>query len=134
LQEKDQNGKLLPSSLSFNFSTKLLRSELGFDGLAVTDDLEMGAILKSYGIGQACKMAIQAGQNMLAICNRPEAIFEGFEAVLRSVQTGEIPEDLINGSLQRIAAVKNQIKPPLPFDKNLLTALSKEISDLKKLV
>lgn len=132
LQESDQNGKLLPSSLSFNFSTKLLRSELGFDGLTITDDLEMGAILKNYGIGQACRMAIEAGQNMLAICNRPEAIFEGFETVLRLVQKGEIAESMIDVSLQRIASVKNLIKPPLPFDKNRLVKLSEEISDLKK--
>ena len=51
LQERDENGKLLPSSLSQNFITQFLRDELGYDGLAITDDLEMGAIMKNYGIG-----------------------------------------------------------------------------------
>ena len=68
LQEAAQNGKLLPSSLSFNIVTTLLRQQLGYDGLVVTDDLEMGAILKNYGIGEACVLAILAGEDMLSIC------------------------------------------------------------------
>ncbi|MEP6903849.1 MAG: glycoside hydrolase family 3 N-terminal domain-containing protein [Actinomycetota bacterium] len=132
LQERDRNGKLLPSSLSFNFTTKLLREHLGFDGLALTDDLEMGAILKNYGIGEACKMAIKAGQDLLLICNDSNAIREGFYAVLEAVNLGEIAESRINNSLQRIAVVKNLIKSPLDFDKNRLDELSKEIADLKE--
>jgi beta-N-acetylhexosaminidase len=53
LQEADQNGKLLPSSLSPAIISKLLRSELGYDGLVLTDDLEMGAIVENYGMGDA---------------------------------------------------------------------------------
>src|SRR6185436_6519974 len=68
LQETDENGKLLPSSLSYNVVTHLLRGELGFDGIVVTDDLEMGAIVRNYGIADACKMAVKAGVDLLAIC------------------------------------------------------------------
>jgi beta-N-acetylhexosaminidase len=131
LQERDQNGKLLPSSLSFNFTTKLLRERLGFDGLALTDDMEMGAILKNYGIGEACKMAINAGQDQLLICNDANAIRAGFSAVFDAVKSGEIAESRINKSLQRISVVKNLMQPPLDFDKNRLEELSNEISDLK---
>jgi beta-N-acetylhexosaminidase len=131
LQERDQNGKLLPSSLSFNFTTNLLRDRLGFKGLALTDDLEMGAILKNYGIGEACKMAINAGQDQLLICNEAGAIREGFQAVLEAARKGEIDENRINNSLQRIGAVKNLTKPPLDFDVDRLQELSNEISDLK---
>ena len=131
LQERDRNGKLLPSSLSFNFTTKLLREQLGFDGLALTDDLEMGAILKNYGIGEACKMAIKAGQDQLLICNDAGAIREGFGAVLEAVKSGEIAESRIDNSLQRVAVVKNLMQPPLEFDRDRLAALSNEISDLK---
>ncbi len=131
LQETDRNGKLLPSSLSYNFTTKLLREQLGFNGLALTDDMEMGAILKNYGIGEACKMAINAGQDLLLICNDSGAIREGFYAVLEAVESGEISESRINESLQRIAVVKNLIQPPLGFDVNRLSELSNEIVDLK---
>lgn len=132
LQETDQNGKLLPSSLSFNFTTKLLREELGFRGIAVTDDLEMGAILKNYGIGEACKMAILAGEDMLAICADAKNIREGFKAVFEAVRSGEISETRIDESLGRIAGVKNLINSPLPFNENRLRELSAQIAELKE--
>lgn len=131
LQERDQSGKLLPSSLSYNFTTKLLRNDLRFEGISITDDMEMGAIIKNYGIGEACKMAVNAGVDMLAICNNPAAIFEGFAAVLQAVNSGYISEIRIDESLERIARVKNVIKTPYPFDENLLRELSKEILELK---
>ncbi|HEY0427893.1 MAG TPA: glycoside hydrolase family 3 N-terminal domain-containing protein [Pyrinomonadaceae bacterium] len=132
LQESDQNGKLLPSSLSFNFTTKLLRTELGFQGIAITDDLEMGAILKNYGVGEACTRAIRAGQDMLAICAKAENVRAGFRAVSDAVKTGEISEARIDESLTRIAEVKNLINSPLPFNENRLRELSGEIVELKE--
>lgn len=132
LQETDSNDKLLPSSLSFNIVTKLLREELGYRGLTISDDLEMGAILKNYGIGEACKMAINAGQDMLAICANPESIRIGFQAVLNAVENGEISESKLNKSLTRIAHLKTLIKPPLPFDAARLAVLSGEIAALNK--
>ena len=115
LQETDKNGKLLPSSLSFNIVTKLLREELNFQGVAITDDLEMGAIVKNYGIGEACLMAISAGVDMLAICAKPESIREGYLAVLKAAEAGNISESRINESLNRIAQLKSLMNSPLPF-------------------
>lgn len=132
LQEIDQNGKLLPSSLSFNFINKLLRRDLGFNGLVITDDLEMGAILKNYGIGEACKMAILAGEDMLSICADPKNIYEGYNAVLKAFQTGEISEERINESIQRIAAVKEKVSNKIAFDAARLQFLSDEIAELNK--
>ncbi len=129
LQEVDENGKLLPSSLSYNFISQLLRGELGYDGLAITDDLEMGAIMKNYGMGSACVMAVNAGQDLLAICAEPRNIRDGFEAVLSAVEKGAISEDRINSSLSRIAALKSQLSEPLPFDTARLAAISDEITE-----
>jgi len=130
LQETDNNGKLLPSSLSYNIVTKLLREELGFEGLAITDDLEMGAIVKNYGIGEACQMAVLAGEDMLAICANPESIREGYNAVTDAVKTGRISESRIDESLRRIARLKSLMQPPLPFDAERLRFLSDKISQL----
>jgi beta-N-acetylhexosaminidase len=132
LQELDQSGKLLPTSLSFQIVTKLLRQELGFEGLVVTDDLEMGAILENYGIGEASKMAFQAGVDMLLICARTEAIETGFEAIEKAIRTGEISETRLDQSLQRIAGFKNMMQPPLPFNKDRLEELSEQIKDLNE--
>ena len=129
LQEVDQNGKLLPSSLSPPIISKLLRGELGFDGLVLTDDLEMGAIVENYGIGEACKMAITAGADMLAICASVDAINEGYEAVSKAVDSGEIDEGRIDESIERILSLKKQLARPLRFDDERLTALSNEIAD-----
>lgn len=131
LQETDENGKLLPSSLSHNIVTKLLREELGYaDGLIITDDLEMGAIVKNYGIGEACKRAILAGVDLLAICASPEAIREGYKAIKEAVANGEISEARLEESLNRIARFKSLLSPPLAFDAARLNALSDEIVKL----
>ena len=130
LQESDADDKLLPSSLSYNFVTRLLREELGFAGLAITDDLEMGAILKNHGIGAACKMAINAGEDMLAICANTNEMRMGFQAVLEAVKNGEISETRINQSLHRIAHLKTLMQPPLPFDAARMQSLSEKIEQL----
>ncbi|MEP7212233.1 MAG: glycoside hydrolase family 3 N-terminal domain-containing protein [Acidobacteriota bacterium] len=132
LQETDQNGKLLPSSLSYAFVTKLLRDEMGFDGLSVTDDLEMGAILKNYGIGDACRLAVSAGQDILAICADPGRIREGYHAVLSAVKVGEISEARLNKSLDRICEFKSRLSPALDFDTSRLVSLSAEVDQLKE--
>jgi beta-N-acetylhexosaminidase len=130
LQEADQSGKLLPSSLSPAIISTLLRGELGFDGLVLTDDLEMGAIVENYGIGEACKMAIGAGVDMLAICASTDAIKEGVDAVSAAVERGEIGEDRIDRSLDRIAYLKKTLHAPLPIDNDRLEQLSNEITEL----
>ena len=130
LQETDENGKLLPSSLSYNIVTKLLREELSYDGLIITDDLEMGAIVKNYGIGEACKMAIAAGVDMPAICASPEAIVEGYKALSEAHKNGELSEDRIDESLKRLANLKSLLKEPLPFDAARLQTLSDETVNL----
>lgn len=132
LQETDQNGKLIPSSLSYKIVTTLLRNDLGFNGVALTDDLEMGAILKNYGIGEACKMAVLAGEDMLAICANPEAVLEGHRAVTEAVQSGAISEERLDESLGRIADLKSRLTPPAEFNATRLDELSAEIAALKE--
>jgi beta-N-acetylhexosaminidase len=132
LQETTQNGKLLPSSLSYNFITTLLRGELGFDGLVITDDLEMGAIIKNYGVGDACKMAVLAGADMLAICADPEKIRDGYNSVLHAVNNGLIQMERIDASLERISRAKGQLSKPLEFSPRRLEHLSTEIADLNE--
>lgn len=132
LQETDRDGKLLPSSLSFNFITKLLRQSLGYDGLVITDDLEMGAILKNYGIEDACLRAIAAGCDLLAVCNSPERIVAGYRAVLAAVQGGGIAVERIDRSLVRIAAAKARLAPPADYSAERLARLSGAVAELKK--
>ena len=130
LQETDDNGKLLPSSLSRRVVTALLRDELNFKGVAITDDMEMGAIVRNYGIGDACKMAIHAGQDMLAICASIDAIHEGYDAISLAVASGEISEERLNQSVKRISNLKSTIPERTAFDRSRLDELSERIKDL----
>lgn len=130
LQEKDAQGRFLPSSLSRNFVTSLLREEMGFQNIVLTDDLEMGAILKNYGIGEAAKMALQAGNDFLLICADTKRMIEAFDSVKEAVGRGEISESRINESLERILKVKTQLQPPLVFDEMRLQELSEDVKNL----
>ena len=132
LQEIGQNGTLLPSSLSYNFVTSLLRDDLAYDGLVITDDLEMGAIKNNYGMGQACKMAIAAGVDMLAICADAGAIRSGYKAVLEAVRSEEISSVNIDRSLDRIAKVKSQLSEPVTFEPHRLEDLSARVHRLSE--
>jgi beta-N-acetylhexosaminidase len=130
LQEVDANGKLLPSSLDPRIVTSLLRDELRFTGVAITDDMEMGAVVRNYGIGEACKMAIMAGEDMLAICASQEAINEAHRAVTEAVNAGEISEPRIDESIRRIAELKGKISEPSAFDKDELAEIDERIKRL----
>lgn len=131
-QEKDGKGRLLPSSLSRNVVTGLLREDLGFDGASLTDDLEMGAVMRTYGIGEACVLAVEAGHDLLLICNSLEAVELGYRGVMEAVINGRISEDRLNVSLERIANLRAVLEPPLDYDPERLNALSEEIRELKK--
>jgi beta-N-acetylhexosaminidase len=130
LQEKDAQGRFLPSSLSRNFVSSLLRKELGFQNLILTDDLEMGAIMENYGIGEAAKMALRAGNDFLLICADTRRMTEAFDSVKEAVESGEISESRINESLERIAKIKSLLQPPLPFDETRLRELSDDVKNL----
>ena len=131
LQEIDQNGKLLPSSLSYNLVTTLLRERLGFEGLVITDDLEMGAIVKNYGIGEASRMAFRAGADMIAICADADAIRSGYDAMRSAAESGEIDQDRLDSSLERINKLKTALAEPSPkFDADRLAELSQRTAAL----
>lgn len=130
LQEVDDSGKLLPSSLSSRVVKTLLRDELNFKGVAITDDMEMGAIVGNYGMGEACKMAILAGEDMLAICSSVDAIHEGYESIRSAVESGHISEQRLNQSVERILGLKSTIPNKAEFNKASLDQLSDRIGNL----
>ena len=125
-------GLLEPASLSHNIVTNLLRRELGFQHLVVTDDLEMGAIAKHCDIESATVRAFMAGQDMFLICARPDIIRRGYQALLAVAKAGKLPKDRLRGSLRRVAATKGIAKEPLPFNEERLKELSEETIQLNE--
>lgn len=124
--------KLEPASINFDIVTKLLRHELGFRRLAVTDDMEMGAILKHTSIEEAAKSAFKAGEDMILICSSVEAVRKSYALLLKGFQTGELSIDRLAESLGRIADLKSILQPPLPFDSNRFQELSVAIAELNQ--
>jgi beta-N-acetylhexosaminidase len=130
LREETTGGLLEPASLNYAIVTELLRKELGYQHLVLTDDLEMGAIARHYEIEDAVVRAFNAGEDMLLICADPEKIRRGYRSLLSAAKENAIPSDRIRNSLKRIAATKAIAAPPLPLDLERFQALSTEINEL----
>src|SRR5918996_667486 len=130
IREEVTGGLLEPASLNYNIVTKLLRDELGYKHLVITDDLEMRAIARHYEIGDAATRAALAGEDMLLICATPEKIIRGHEALLEAAKSGRLPETRIKQSLDRIARTKAIMQPPLELDLQRFQQLSDEVLQL----
>ncbi|MEW6544575.1 MAG: beta-N-acetylhexosaminidase [Nitrospirota bacterium] len=110
----DENA---PATLSAPILTGLLRNELGFDGVVLTDDLEMQAIGDHYGVGEAAVLALQAGADLLLICQERERQVAAMQTVRRAVEDGTIAPSSLEASLRRIAALKQRfLHPYAPAD------------------
>ncbi|MGP1574497.1 glycoside hydrolase family 3 protein [Selenomonas sp.] len=95
-----------PASLSPAILQKLLREELSYDGVIVTDDLEMGAISRHYGFDRAGVEAILAGADLVLVCHdyaHETAVYNG---ILKAVKSGEISKDRLDASVRRIVKAK----------------------------
>ena len=94
------------ASLSAEVQTKLLRKELGFNGIIITDSLEMGAVSKYGDFRDLGVQAIQAGADIALVCHeypRQTAVYLG---ILDAVEKGVISEERINESVKRIVKMK----------------------------
>ena len=125
-------GLIAPASINPNIVTRLLRQELGYRHLVVTDDLEMGAIAKQCEIEDATLRAFNAGEDMLLICATPETIRRGYRALLAAVRGGRITPKRVEASLKRIAATKALTHEPPPLDMDKYQRLSDEIRELNQ--
>ncbi len=104
-----------PASLSPKVIDGMLRHDLGFDGVVITDDLQMGAIRQAYGYTTAVEQAIIAGADILTIAN--EQLFERgivaktIDIIEAAVRAGRIDPARIDASWQRISALKARLHP-----------------------
>ncbi|HEU4932928.1 MAG TPA: glycoside hydrolase family 3 N-terminal domain-containing protein [Pyrinomonadaceae bacterium] len=130
IREAVTGGLLEPASLNYNIVTKLLREELGYKHLVVTDDLEMGAISRHCEIEDAAVRASLAGEDMLLICASPDKIRRGYSGLLDAAEKGTLSKERIGESLERIAKTKTIIQPPYPLDLERFQVLSDEILTL----
>ena len=114
-----------PATLSRRIVTDLLRNDLGFDGLVMTDDLDMGAILTGYRLEDTIRLAIAAGNDMTMICHRIPEI----ENVQRFLAAS--PADQIDRALENVARFKERLTPPDEFSEDAFRKIDDEILDLR---
>ena len=95
-----------PASLSEKIITGLLRKDLGYEGLIITDDLGMGAIIKQYTFGEAAVKAVKAGSDLVLVCHDYGHAEEAYMGLLNAVKEGKISEKRIDESVRRIIKAK----------------------------
>ena len=95
----------LPATLSYKITTEMLRNEMHFEGIAITDSLAMSSIADNYGVGDSAVMSIKAGIDMLL---DPTDIDTAIDAVVQAVESGDITEDRIDESVRRILTLKEK--------------------------
>ena len=101
-----------PSTLSYNVNTKLLREELGYEGVLITDDLQMSAISKHYDLEQTLTLAINSGVNLLLFANqlaKPVSLNEIVNTVYTQVVNKQIPLQKIVDSNKKIDELLNKL-------------------------
>ncbi|MBI4240132.1 MAG: beta-N-acetylhexosaminidase [Candidatus Rokubacteria bacterium] len=105
---------LTPATFSSRLARELLRGELGFTGVVLSDDLEMGAIRELCGIGEATVRAAGAGHDLLLICHTEAAQRQARSALLEAYRTKQLPMSELEASVERIERLK--VNRPLRFE------------------
>jgi beta-N-acetylhexosaminidase len=114
-----------PATVSRRIVTELLRNEFGFEGLVMTDDLDMGAILTGYRLDDTIRLCLDAGNDIMMICHRVPEI----ETVLRIL--GTLPPDQIDRAQRHIANFKKNLSAPEKFSEGAFQEINGEIADLR---
>ena len=99
-----------PSSMSKTIITDILRTNLSFKGVIITDDMTMGAIVKNYNIGEAAVKSVKAGTDIVLVCHGYDNEVAVINALKTSISKGEITEKRIDESIYRILSLKQKYK------------------------
>lgn len=116
-----------PASLSQKIIRDLLQDQMGYKGLVMSDDLEMGAIANRYPSLPATRMALEAGSHALLLCHNPACAQIAFDELCR------LPSEIIAPAIERMEAFKKKLPPPPgTFDEQAFGALNKETRQLRE--
>ena len=95
-----------PSSLSKAIITDWLRKDMGYNGVVVTDDMDMGALAKHYTFGDMAVQSILAGSDILLVCHEYEHMQEAYNGLMKAVKDGRISKERLDKSVKRILLMK----------------------------
>ena len=117
-----------PTTLSHKFLTEYMRNKKGYNGLIISDGMEMKAILDFYGIKEGTILALLAGCDILLVCHEMALQIEAFEAIKEALASGRIKENLIDEKVERIILAKKKLLKQL----NKKCDFNKEYKIVKK--
>jgi beta-N-acetylhexosaminidase len=117
-----------PATVSRRIVTELLRDQFAFEGLIMTDDLDMGAILIGYRLDDTIRFTLEAGNDILMLCHRVPEI-ETVQQIL-----GTLPSDQIERAQRHIADFKKKLSPPQKFSEAAFHEINNEIAELRRAV
>jgi beta-N-acetylhexosaminidase len=117
-----------PASLSRRVVTDLLCQEMHFEGLIMTDDLDMGAILNEYSLEETIRLAMGAGNDLAMICHRVPKIEEAHRTLEK------LPRPQIDRALSSVARFKKNLAPPHKFSDAAFRKIDNEIWELRAAV
>ncbi len=100
------SGRVRPATLTPSLLTGVLRDSLGFEGLVVTDALDMGAVVKEYGVGESAVLALLAGADILL---QPADPGVAIDAVVAAVEQGRVTRERLDASVRRVLELKRRL-------------------------
>ena len=101
-------GDRTPASLSNKWMSEVLRKKIGYRGLIITDDLDMGGVLAAASIEEAAVETIRAGADMFLICQKEESVWRAFEAVYKQAESDEKFAKIIAEKSRKVLAAKKK--------------------------
>ena len=122
----------LPATISGNVVMRLLRTVLKFDGLVITDDMEMGAVVQTLSVDEAALRAVEAGSDMILICEQEANFVAARDRVAQAVESGALAVEALERASARLDRVLKLTGEPEQFDADEFAAISPQIADLKR--
>ena len=122
----------IPATISSNVVMRMLRTAFKYDGLVITDDMEMGAVVQTLSVAEASLRAIEAGSDMILICEQEANFKAARDLICRSVAEGRIKVEVLDKANRRIDRVLDLAGDYEHFDKEEFEALSRRFVELKR--
>ena len=121
-----------PATISGNVLMRLLRVILKFDGLVITDDMEMGAVVQTLSVEEASLRAVEAGSDMVLICEHESNVVAARDRLAEAVREGRLSERFLAAAERRMDAVLQIAGEPEQYDPEEFAAVSRGIAQLKQ--
>ncbi len=121
----------LPATISGNVVMRLLRLALKFDGLVITDDMEMGAVVQTLSVAEASLRAFEAGSDMVLICEQEANFVAARDLIVEAVSSGRVRPELLGRAHARIERVLQLAGAAEGFDADEFAAAAHALTNLK---